>query len=49
MQDAGTNMRLSQIGLTSDQVEKLAKGVDIILRSTMHPIMGPDKGSGISG
>jgi ribonuclease Z len=32
---------------TSDQVEKLAKGVDIIVHSTMHPIMGPDKGSGM--
>ena len=26
---------------TSDQVEKLAKGVDIIVHSTTHPIMGP--------
>ena len=26
---------------TSDQVEKLAKGVDIIVHSTMHPVMGP--------
>jgi ribonuclease Z len=31
---------------TSDQVEKLAKGADIIVHSTIHPIMGPDKGSG---
>jgi ribonuclease Z len=29
---------------TSEQVEKLAKGVDIIVHSTSHPIMGPDSG-----
>jgi ribonuclease Z len=32
---------------TSDQVETLAKGVDIIVHTTMHPIMGPDKDSGM--
>jgi ribonuclease Z len=32
---------------TSDQVEALAKGVDIIVHSTMHPVMAPDKGSGM--
>jgi ribonuclease Z len=32
---------------TSDQVEKLAKGADVIVHSTIHPIMGPDKGSGM--
>jgi ribonuclease Z len=32
---------------TSDQVEKLAKGADVIVHTTMHPIMGPDKGSGM--
>ncbi len=31
---------------TSDQVERLAKGADIIVHSTIHPILGPDKGSG---
>jgi ribonuclease Z len=31
---------------TSEQVEKLAKGADVIVHSTIHPIMGPDKGSG---
>lgn len=31
---------------TSDQVEKLAKGADIIVHSAIHPAMGPDKGSG---
>lgn len=30
-----------------DQVEKLAKGADIIVHSTIHPIMRPDKGSGM--
>jgi ribonuclease Z len=31
---------------TSDQVERLAKGADVIVHSTMHPILGPDHGSG---
>jgi ribonuclease Z len=31
----------------SDQVELLAKGVDVIVHSTMHPIMGPDRDSGM--
>jgi ribonuclease Z len=31
---------------TSDQVERLAKGADVIVHSTMHPILGPDRGSG---
>jgi hypothetical protein len=31
---------------TSDQVERLAKGADIVVHSTMHPILGPDQGSG---
>jgi ribonuclease Z len=30
---------------TSDQVEKLAKGADIIVHSAIHPIMGPGRGS----
>jgi ribonuclease Z len=30
---------------TSDQVEKLAKGADIIVHSAIHPIMGPGMGS----
>jgi ribonuclease Z len=30
---------------TSDQVEKLAKGTDVIVHSAIHPIMGPGKGS----
>ena len=32
---------------TSDQVELLAKGVDVIVHSTMHPVMGPDRDSGM--
>jgi ribonuclease Z len=31
---------------TSAQVEKLAKGVDIIVHSTIHPVLGPDRNSG---
>jgi len=31
---------------TSDQVEKLARGADVIVHSTIHPIMAPDKPSG---
>jgi len=31
---------------TSDQVEKLAKGADIIVHSAFHPVLGPDRGSG---
>lgn len=31
---------------TSAQVEKLAKGVDIIVHATVHPVLGPDRGSG---
>jgi ribonuclease Z len=29
---------------TSDQVERLAKGVDVIVHSAIHPIMGPASG-----
>jgi ribonuclease Z len=32
---------------TSEQVERLSKGADIIVQSAIHPIMGPDKGSGM--
>jgi ribonuclease Z len=32
---------------TSAQVEKLAQGADVIVHSTMHPIMGPDHDSGM--
>ena len=29
---------------TSEQVERLAQGADIIVHSTIHPVMGPDRG-----
>jgi ribonuclease Z len=32
---------------TSDQVERLAKGADIIVHSAIHPIMGPGMGNDI--
>jgi ribonuclease Z len=32
---------------TSDQVEKLATGADILVHSAAHPILAPEKGSGM--
>ncbi len=32
---------------TSDQVETLAKGADVIVHSAIHPVMGPGLGSGM--
>jgi ribonuclease Z len=32
---------------TSEQVELLAKGADIIVHSAIHPVMAPDRGSGM--
>ncbi|MGQ0579935.1 MAG: MBL fold metallo-hydrolase [Betaproteobacteria bacterium] len=32
---------------TSSQVEALAKGAEIIVHSTIHPVMGPDRDSGL--
>jgi ribonuclease Z len=32
---------------TSEEVEMLAKGADIVVHSTIHPVMGPDKDSGM--
>ena len=32
---------------TSEEVERLAKGADIIVHSAIHPVMAPDKGSGM--
>ena len=32
---------------TSDQVERLAKGATVIVHSTIHPVMGPDRDSGM--
>jgi ribonuclease Z len=31
---------------TSEQVEKLAQGADVLVHSTIHPVMGPDRDSG---
>jgi len=31
---------------TSEEVEQLARGADVIVHSTIHPVLGPDKGSG---
>src|SRR3989441_272074 len=31
---------------TSEQVERLTQGVDIIVHSTIHPVLGPDQTSG---
>ncbi len=31
---------------TSAQVEALAKGADVVVHSTIHPVMGPDGGTG---
>jgi ribonuclease Z len=46
--DAG-NDRLAppRTSSTSDQVERLAKGADIIVHSAIHPVMGPDNSSGM--
>ena len=45
--DAGNDVPLPpRSSSASDQVEKLAKGANIIVHSTIHPILGPDKGSG---
>jgi ribonuclease Z len=45
--DAG-NDRVTppRVSSTSDQVETLARGADIIVHSAIHPVMTPDKGSG---
>jgi ribonuclease Z len=45
--DAGNDVPLPpRSSSASDQVEKLAEVADIIVHSTIHPIMAPDKGSG---
>src|SRR5215470_3969621 len=45
--DAGNDVPLPpRSSSASEQVEKLAKGADVIVHSTIHPAMGPDKGSG---
>jgi ribonuclease Z len=46
--DAGNDVLAPpRIHSTSDQVERLAKGADIIVHSTMHPVMGPGRDSGM--
>lgn len=45
--DAGNDTRKPpRATSTSAQVEKLAQGVDVVVHSTIHPVMGPDKDSG---
>lgn len=46
--DAGNDVFAPpRVSSTSEQVEKLAKGADVIVHSTMHPVMGPDRDSGM--
>jgi ribonuclease Z len=46
--DAGNDVTAPpRAASTSDQVERLAKGADIIVHSTMHPSMAPDRDSGM--
>jgi len=45
--DAGNDVPMPpRDNSTSAQVEKLSMGADIIVHSTIHPVMGPDKLSG---
>jgi ribonuclease Z len=45
--DAGNDVPLPpRSSSASEQVERLANAADVIVHSTIHPIMGPDKGSG---
>ncbi len=45
--DAGNDTRKPpRATSTSEQVEKLAMGADVIVHSTIHPVMGPDGGTG---
>ena len=45
--DAGNDMpKPPRPSSTSEQVEKLATGADVIVHSTIHPVMGPDRDSG---
>lgn len=44
--DAGNDIRKPpRASSTSEQVEKLAQGADILVHSTIHPVMGPDGGT----
>ncbi|WP_196223398.1 MBL fold metallo-hydrolase [Roseibium sp. RKSG952] len=45
--DAGNDVRTPpRATSTSDQVETLSQGADILVHSTIHPVMGPDGGTG---
>ena len=45
--DAGNDVPLPpRSSSASEEVERLAQGAEVIVHSTIHPIMGPDKGSG---
>jgi ribonuclease Z len=45
--DAGSDIvALPRPSSTSLEVEQLAKGANVIVHSTIHPVLGPDKGSG---
>jgi ribonuclease Z len=46
--DAGNDVTAPpRASSTSEQVEKMAKGADIIVHSAIHNVMAPDKGSGM--
>jgi ribonuclease Z len=46
--DAGNDLLTPpRTSSASDQVEKLAKGVDVIVHSTVHPVMAPSKDGGL--
>ena len=46
--DAGNDVtKPPRSSSTSEQVETLAQGADIIVHSTIHPVMSPDNGSGL--
>jgi ribonuclease Z len=46
--DAGNDMFAPpRSSSTSEEVETLAKGADVIVHSAIHPVMGPDKSSGM--
>lgn len=44
---ANDTLTLPRKHSTSDQVERLAQGVDVIVHSTMHPVMGATRDSGM--
>jgi ribonuclease Z len=47
--DAGNDvMAPPRMASTSDEVEVLAKGADIIVHSAIHPVLGPDRGKAMA-